>query len=446
MNQRSFGALFVLLSGCVSDGMMSDGGMDSSVDAPAGDGTIADGGTEAGDAPTDVNGDAGPVYSDITDTSKWETFDMSGLTNGDVHYVGGTFDGRYVYYSPTDSNNGRSGVLTRYDTTGTFKQAGAWEKFDISTKAAGLKGFGGAIFDGAYVYLTPYATSPIGQFVRYKTNQPFASAGSYEVADLISLVGANAYGFSAGAYDGKYVYISPGFKGLATRFDSAASFTSSPSYASQPTGTTFSVVGAFDGKYMYYVPSFVTGGTTPSGIVTRFDTTKAMNDNSAYLTFDTTGLDGAARGYGGAVFDGRYLMFIPGDGVGIAGSGAGSLVVRFDTQAQFDKPASWTKYDLVGVSPTGAHGYQGGTFDGRYIYFAPRITSLAIRYDTQKAFGSPMAWQAFDLSSINIALKSFYGAVFDGQHVYFVPYSGPYAVRFDAKTPPSLPAFASSFY
>ena len=90
------------------------------------------------------------------------------------------------------------------------------------------------------------------------------------------------------------------------------------------------------------------------------------------------------RGYEGAVFDGKYVYFVPfGNEIGRHGE-----VLRYDTTSEFTSVNAWSIFDAaangVGDNP---RGYFGAVFDGKYIYFAPFINDHAphgevLRYDT----------------------------------------------------------------
>src|ERR1700690_2478513 len=55
--------------------------------------------------------------------------------------------------------------------------------------------------------------------------------------------------------------------------------------------------------------------------------------------------------------------------------------------------------------------FQGTTFDGRYVYFAPAIFgasangSLITRYDTQADFTTPSSWSTFDLAAVDLRVR-----------------------------------------
>ena len=68
-------------------------------------------------------------------------------------------------------------------------------------------------------------------------------------------------------------------------------------------------------------------------------------------------------------------------------------------------------------------GYSGAVFDGRYIYYVPCIGNIGyhgfiVRYDTTTAF-SGGTYNVYDVASnVNPNCKGFKGAVFDGRYIY----------------------------
>ena len=145
-------------------------------------------------------------------------------------------------------------------------------------------------------------------------------------------------------------------------------------------------------------------------------------DFNAFDAYDAGHTDDlSTRGYFGAVFDGRYVYFCPvrdqQDRTSVHGR-----VLRYDTQADFKKPAAWQAYDASHTDDLHTAGFYGGAFDGRYIYFNPRDDgrthhSRLLRYDTQAGFKDPAAWQAYDIALPH----SGQGLAFDGQYLYFCP-------------------------
>ena len=376
----------------------------------------------------DASVEAGAEYFAFDDVSRWAAVDLAPRTG----YAGGAFDGRYVYFSPGAGTT----YLLRFDTTAAFA-ASAWEASDLAQKSPDLVGFDGALFDGTHVYLVPsHDALWHGRFVRYDTRQPFTDVSSYEANDLEKTLGPRSRGFQAGAFDGRYAYLTPFIAGAAVRFDTTSAFGTSDGYETFTLTDAYRWSGAaFDGRYVYLVP-VGDGDSTAFGGVARYDTTGAFVKGASWRTYDLAAMvDSRAHAFGGAVFDGRYLYFIP---------SKESLAIRYDTDAPFDAATSWAAMDLAKVDAR-AGGYSGGTFDGRYVYFVPNVNGVALRYDTQQPFTVP-AWKSFDTTSLGPGAKGFSGAVFDGRHVYFVPSSGTTTVRFDARSTPKLPPRASSFF
>src|SRR5207253_690359 len=100
---------------------------------------------------------------------------------------------------------------------------------------------------------------------------------------------------------------------------------------------------------------------------------------------------GSPKGFEGATFDGRYVYFVP------YGLGAQSgVVARFDTLGQFDKSAAWATFDVTAVNAN-AKGFIGATFDGRYLRLVPNDNSIALdglvaNLDTGAQFDAKQSW------------------------------------------------------
>jgi hypothetical protein len=183
----------------------------------------------------------------------------------------------------------------------------------------------------------------------------------------------------------------------------------------------------FDGRYVYFAPD---GAGTK---VLRNDTLGAFAGSSAWSVFDLATLDANAAGYRGAVFDGRYVYFVP--------FGKYGLVARYDSQGSFDSAGSWTIFDLNTIT-AGLVGFTGATFDGRHVYLIPAFNTgaRAVQLDTQGVFTNASSWAVFSIATIAPGGQSFAGGVFDGRYVYYVPWStstGPAAIltRYDTQAP-----------
>jgi hypothetical protein len=417
----------------------TDAGVDATIDSPS-DAPFQEGGGDSGDPPDAGDADADPsVYSSLADTSKWATFDLTTVNSGIGELEGAAFDGRYVYFVPSNDSVGPDGRVPRYDTLAAFTTAGSWSTFDTTTVDSGAKGFAGAAFDGRYVYLAPFrngTTTIDGLVGRYDTQATFSMATSWSTFDMTT-VDTDAIGFVGAVFDGRYVYYVPynhqfGGKSVVGRYDTQAAFGASASWSTFDLTTVNASVesffgGVFDGRYVYFVPNI-------DGIVGRYDTQASFTSSSAWSTFNVATVNAGCQGSIGAVFDGRYVYVVPHNPANPDG-----LVERYDTQASFTNQTSWSTFDMTTVDGN-AKGFGGGAFDGRYIYFIPLSHTVIGRYDTKATFTSAGAWSTFDMTTVSSKIVGgFIGAAFDGRNVYFVPPNG-LAVRFDAKSPPSLPA------
>ena len=351
-------------------------------------------------------------------------FDTTTVNTNSKGFIGGVFDGRYLYMVPYHNGTSFHGQITRYDTTQSFTSANSYSVFDTTTVNANSKGFFGGVFDGRYVYLAPYVNGAVfGQVTRYDTTLPFTSANSYSFFDTAT-VNTNSKQFCEGIFDGKYIYFNTTTNGLVTRYDTTLSFTSASSYTAFDMTTVnvnskgFSGM-VFDGIYLYFVPYYT--GTFFHGQITRYNTTLPFTSTSSYSIFDTTVINPNSIGFQGAVFDGRYIYFVPrGTSIGTLG-----LVTRYDTTMPFTSISSYISFDTTTVD-SNSKGFAGGVFDGKYVYFIP-LGSGSIQhgqvtvYDTTKPFMLASSYYVFNTSSINSASKGLYGGIFDGKYIYLIP-------------------------
>ena len=105
-------------------------------------------------------------------------------------------------------------------------------------------------------------------------------------------------------------------------------------------------------------------------------------------------------------------------------------MLRYDTAAPFDDPTAWDTYVLGHNS-----GFDGGFFDGRYVYYVPFTRAAApgesvfhgswLRYDTAAPFDDPSAWDTHDASYTDGLHTTAYNAgAFDGRYFYTAPWRG----------------------
>ena len=112
-------------------------------------------------------------------------------------------------------------------------------------------------------------------------------------------------------------------------------------------------------------------------VVSKWRLSESFDKFDGYDAANTCGLD--TRGFFGAVFDGRYVYFVPqNSGPAHPGRDTGhhGHVLRYDTQGDFASPSSWSAYDASETSGLVTRGYYGAVFDGRYVFFVPRIDGV----------------------------------------------------------------------
>ena len=371
---------------------------------------------------------------------------QANVSSSSSGFQGGVFDGRYIYLVP--NNNGSDvGLITRYDTTVSFSASTSYSLFSSATLLnSNSRGFVGGFYDGRYVYLIPNSTSSsFGQLTRYDTTADFTISTSYSVFNTAANVNSNSYGFSGGIFDGRYLYLVPnqgGASGQVTRFDTAGTFSSTTYYsvydlaANVNSNSRGFVGGTFDGRYVYFSPSNDGGDW---GLITRYDTSLSFSASTSYAVFDlAANVNSNSRGFFGSVFDGRYIYFVP-HGV----SSSFGLITRLDTTGSFTTSTSYAVFDTAANVNSLSFGFDGGVFDGRYVYFVPNgnnSSGLITRYDTTAYFVSSTSYSVFNTeASVNSLSLGFTGGIFDGRYVYFVPNLHGQVTRIDG-----YPGFAAS--
>ena len=168
------------------------------------------------------------------------------------------------------------------------------------------------------------------------------------------------------------------------------------------------------GRYVFFAP------LSDSGIVLRYDTQKDFSTASSWAAYQAKDMGMCV----GAIFDGRYVYFV---------AYAGQTTVRYDTQGDFAVAASWDAYDSGAVAGLDTIGYDGAFFDGCYVYFIPFYRGLEsrsgfhnkwMRYDTRQEFMDPISWCAVDATQLTQPAHpgGFNGGAFDGRFLYGAPW------------------------
>jgi len=362
---------------------------------------------------------------------RWDQIAMSSAQGGtalDDAFAGFAFDGRYVYFTSTNSD-----TFVSYDTTQAFTSIDAWEQIAMSS-AQGNTALDGAyaagvIFDGRFIYFTPVNSDT---FIRHDTARPFTAISSWQQIGMNSAQGNTVLdgGYSGAAFDGRYVYFGAFSSDTFIRYDTAASFTAIASWAQMPMSSAQGAVAldqayqgaAFDGRYVYYVPR-------TSVTMIRYDTTASFTAIASWeqIAFSSAvgGASPGSEAFAGATFDGRYVYYCAVNS---------DTFVRFDTTLSFTAIASWQQIGMNSASTaTGDTGFNGCTCDGRFVYFMPSNHNTMMRFDVTQPFTSISSWVQVATSSAIGGANSggaMSGGGFDGYYVYYSPRHSDSFVRF----------------
>jgi hypothetical protein len=239
------------------------------------------------------------------------------------------------------------------------------------------------------------------------------------------------------AFDGRYMYFAPDPGTVVLRYDTTGRFADVASWSSFDLGTSLGLArspelsgAVFDGRYITFVPN----DRNPGVLV--YDTTAGFDVASSWTFYDPTAANAKAKGFRGATFDGQYVYFVPNEN---------AVVLRHDTRAA-PGPSAWSTFDLNLVLPDGINSFAGGGFDGRFLYLTPDLDGVVVRYDVKASFTAPSSWSTFDTAAISTSGLSLFGSAFDGRFVYLGPgTSGDLAVRYDTKGPFSATASWTTF-
>ena len=266
------------------------------------------------------------------------------------------------------------------------------------------------------------------------------SFGAFAAYEAGRTDGLESIGYYGGVFDGRYIYFSPQrhhqnyttVHAVILRYDTHGDFRDPASFAAYDAGATAGLTtkgyygAAFDGRYVYFIPRH--DGAVFHSRVLRYDTHMDFKSSASWDAYDA----GLAHSHHAAIFDGRYLYLVPGyAGDVFKEDTLSGTVIRFDTKADFKAPASWRSFDARETSGLEALGFDGGAFDGRYLYFVPLSKGVVLRCDTKGDFEDKKSWQAYDAKQVQ--LEGCIGAVFDGRYVYFVPYGNSRVVRCDTQ-------------
>ncbi len=337
-------------------------------------------------------------------------------------FVGSVFDrDHYLYFVPYKNDNGPHGVVWRYDTRGALNSQPSWGVFDPSSNglSAAARGFSGGAFDGRYIYFAPNenASGPSGAVMRYDTTKNMTAVTSWELFD------PSASGLGAAA---------KGFNGAV-----------------------------FDGNYVYFVPHVNASGGHNN--VLRYNVSKPFDSASSWELFNPKSAASTKKGYAGAIYDGRYVYFIPsgqptagassaapsaspsgnscGNGICDSNETGAAVDCMPGAQSQVCKalfcPQDCLQAQVPSVPTTAS--VLTGQVTGKPAG-SSNMHGDVLRYDTRAPFASATSWTTFDPSANGVGsnARGYHGGVFDGTYIYFSPYinsSGPHGevLRYNTK-------------
>lgn len=398
--------------------------------------------------------------STFTNKEYWKAYDFgtrSGVTGDEnTGRIGMVYADKFLYFMPGQGD----GHMVRYNSELELTNAASWESFDIESifphiSSGPTAGYANGVFDGRYVYYTPYFDGDDyhGRAVRYDTQGAFTSAASWEAVDIAHFFPAvgEARGYNGAVYDGRFIYYMPyhqkpmfclGYHGKAVRYDTLAPFHEESSWKAMDIENIFGstmasasgyVNGVFDGCYIYYIPYFNSSGY--HGVAVRYNTKSDFENPSSWQAIQISSIFPdvpGTKGYNGGVFDGRYIYYVPYNDGSMPMDIYHGKMIRFDTKGDFITAASWEAFDLekafIDLGVENIKGYQGAAFDGRYVYYAPwyngsKFHGKVVRYDSTKEFRDLFAWEIINIENQDATagpLRGFDGVVFDGdQYVYF---------------------------
>jgi hypothetical protein len=353
-------------------------------------------------------------------------------------FQGAVFDGRYIYFVPNYnySISSFSGLITRYDTTQSFSLSASYAFFNSTSLQSNSQGFIGGAFDGRYVYFVPsFNISVQAQITRYDTTLPFGVSSSYSFHSMA------AVDFSGAVFDGRYLYFVPALNATVAQYDTSQSFSASASYNyfNMVTGVNSNTAqfsgGVYDGRYVYYVP-YKNGFASFSGQLVQYDTTLPFGSASSYSLFNTVVLNSSCVGYRGGVFDGRYVYLVP-------TLTFSSQLTRYDTTLPFGSSNSYTFLNTVNVN-SNSGGFFYGVFDGRYVYLIPNANGQITQYDTTLPFSLTTSYTIFNTAIGSASSANFNGGIYDGRYVYLYPNQNNIVTRIDAYPGPAASGLLAS--
>ncbi len=420
---------------------------------PTGDGATGNGTDDGGDITDGAtgggnDGSQGVVYYALNDPSRWSFFSAGAVANGVTKYSGVAFDGRYLYFIPQFSPPN----VLRYDTQADFTDPNSYTYYaplPAIVAAGGLNTgsytYLGGAFDGRYIYMAPFGNNAYA--VRYDTQQPFSHDESWSAFNTTTLdTAANYWGVLS---DGRHTYFVPNKTTKVLAFDNGgpgdagSDFTNASNFTSYDLGTGNGGYwgGTFDGTYVYFAPF-------SGSVVARHDTalpvTAGWDVGATGFDLNTNFVLGATAHFWGGAYDGNHVYMVP-------NATQSWTLGAYSTAGTFNDYGSWSTCALGTTLLSGSSAssaFVGAAFDGKRLLLVPFGTAVAdsgaasvpvVAYDTtQPLCPSTLssAYTTFDPTTLGggTGAAGFEGAAFDGHYVYLIPHSNSVIARFEAKS------------
>lgn len=397
---------FLLLAGC---------GLVLGLDPPTYDGPIPAG--EAGAPDVSVPEAAAPIPpGKLDDPSRWATY--KGPSGS---YQAGAFDGKYVYFVRAGDVDGPDAGLTgsrilRYDTSAAaFDDDSAWATFDPEVALGTTGPHATAVMDGKYLIIGAFEDHV---FLRFDTTQMpsnFGFSSAWETFDATGL--GPTVGFNASVpIDGGTLFNNSGV--LNPAIHKGEQLDAGWETAALDAGT-FACPSTYTAGCVGTQAFFFPAGSNQIACLARYDTTKPLADGFDSIDLGTFGEEWLFLASGLATKDHLYLTQY-----NSKDAAAPVQVLRKAIGGELD--AGWERQPTNLKNPL-ARGFVGGTYDGRFVYFAPypapTTTAVFARYDTTLGFNDPNAWDIAAGAALGIPSNRYWGAMFDGQYVYYPSYT-----------------------
>lgn len=149
--------------------------------------------------------------TEFDDPNNWSNIDLTSIHPLAKGFVGGCFDGRYLYLAPYFNGIERHGLVLRADTTRDLMDVTSWETFDMTSLHIDNRGYFGAVVHGDFIYMLPHCKAEgiyQGRLVRYDRRMDFQSPDAWHFHDTAQNH-PRSMGYMGCATVGSNLYMAP---------------------------------------------------------------------------------------------------------------------------------------------------------------------------------------------------------------------------------------------